>query len=157
MPVNSEGRKIEGDLIKGLDSYQEDSATNVNFASVTVGGTGEVETIGLPVIWNGTDFELYSAQDIAAAKALGDSPLAGNRVLAITVGGWAGRGFNRVDVDLADDPTMTVIYRGQASITTDGITGWASVTNQDEFIAELELQGFIFVDLATEVDPTYNV
>jgi hypothetical protein len=159
MAINSEGRKIESDLVKGLGRYQEESATNVNFASVTVGGTGEVETIGLPVIWDDatSKFVLYSAQDIAAAKTANSSPLAGNRVLAVSVGSEFGRGFNRSDVDLSTDPTMTVLYRGDASITVAGITGWDAVTNKTEFQKELEAQDFTFVDNAAVVTPSYVV
>jgi hypothetical protein len=156
MTVISTGRKYESDLVKGLDRYQEESATNVNFKSVTVGGTGSYESIGLPVIWNGTDFELYDAQDIAAAIALASSPLDGNRVLAVTVGDEHGRGFNKDDVDLSTDPTMTVLYNGKASITTNGIEGWAGVTNKTAFQVELEKQGFTFVDNAEVVTPTYT-
>lgn len=160
MPVNSVGRPIESDLIKGLGEYQEMSTSNVYFKTISVGLAGEVDNIGLPVIWDDTagEFRLYVAQNIATAKATGTSPLAGTRVLALTVGNKFGRGYNNEDTDATVAADFTAIFRGNASIVNEGIQwGSAAAPAQALFLKELEDQLFTVVPNADVVSPTYAV
>ena len=160
MPVNSVGRKIFSDLVKGYGKFGYDAAVNVYFATVEVTGAGVVDNIGIPLIWDDStnSYVVYVAQDIAAAKATGTSPLAGGRVLALTVGDSTGRGINNADTTLSGTAVpMSVLFRGDAAVAKAGII-WntTGAPAQALFQKELELQDVVFVENATVVTPTYN-
>lgn len=157
MPVNGTGRKYLSDLLKGTDDFHYDSAVRFNYDTVDVGGTGEVDNIGIPLIWvNGNSrFEVYVAQDITAVTG---SPLPGGRPICIGVGDALGLGRNREDTDLSVAGTqMTVLFRGDAAVVESGmIWGTANTTNQAEFRAQMEVQGVTFIDNGTAVTPAYT-
>lgn len=159
MPVNATQRKVISDLVKGVMSYEEDTKTNFNYDSVIVGGTLTIGSIGVPVIWvNGNSrFEVFIAQDIAAAITTGGSPLASGAVIGLLVGDQFGSGFNKADIDLsAGDTTMTILYRGDATVVDVGIDwGTAASPAQVLFRDQLEAQRVTFNDNATVVNPTY--
>lgn len=157
MPVNSTGRKYLTDLVKGVDSFSEDSAVRFSYETVAVGGTGEVDNIGIPLVWVNANsrFEVYVAQDISAVTG---SPLPEGFPIAISVGDKFGVGRNRADTNLATSgQQMTVLYAGPAAITNEGIV-WGSATSgdQDEFRDQLEKQRMRIVANATTVTPAYT-
>ena len=160
MPINSTGRKIISDLIKGVMTYEEDTATNFNYETIAVGGgAGNIEPIGIPVIWDNADtrFEVFVAQDIPTVKGTGGSPLPGGSVIALLVGDALGKGNNQADIDISSDVKATALYRGDATIVNEGIDwGAASAPQQAAFLAELELNRITTIANAEVVTPTYN-
>lgn len=159
MPVNAVGRKYLTDLVKGLDSFHEDTFIRYNYATVTLDGTGEIDPIGTPFIWNDTttEWEVYVAQDIAAAITAGGSPLPDGSVIALTVGDEFGAGFNKHDLDLTTSPVATVLFRGPAGIVDAGIEwGAAAAPAQEAFLAQLEVQHITTIENAEVVEPAYT-
>jgi len=159
MPDISVSRKLLSSLLVAEDSYSNENAVDNSFATVDVGGTGTVDNIGVALIWVNANsrFEKYVAQDIAAAITTGNSPLKDGSVIALSVGEYQGKGLNYEDTNLADaDAKMTVLYRGDANILTDGII-WngADATAQGLFLAQLEKQRITTSAKATVVTPTY--
>ena len=159
MPVNATQRKILSDLLKGVMTYEDDTKTNFNYDSVTVGGTATIGNIGVPVVWvdGNSRFEVFIAQDIAAAIATGTSPLVDGSAIGLLVGSEFGSGFNKADTDLsAGDVTKTILYRGDATVVDAGIEwGTAAAPAQALFNAQLEAQRITTIDNATVVTPTY--
>ena len=159
MPVNATGRKIQSDLIKGVMSFEGDTKTNFNYDTVTVGGTGSIDNIGIPVIFvdGNTRFEVYVAQNIATAISTGNSPLPDGSVIGLLVGSAAGLGNNAADTDISSDISMTILYRGDATIVDAGIDwGSAGSPAQVLFLAQLEAQRITTIENATVVTPTYG-
>lgn len=161
MPVNATQRKTISDLIKGVMDFEDETKTNFNFATVTVGGSATIDNIGIPVIWvnANSQFEVYVAQDIAAAISTGGSPLPDGSVIGLLVGDNFGVGFNKADVDLSEgDVERTILYRGDVTVVDDGygITwGSAAAPAQAAFLAQLQEQRITTIDSATAVTPTY--
>lgn len=158
MPVNATGRPILSDLVKGVSSFEENTLTNFNTKAVTVGGTATIGTIGIPVVWVTANarFEVFVAQVIDTVAG-SDSPLPGGAKVALLIGDKFGAGFNKADVDLsAGDVTMTALYRGDATVSNNGIVwGAVSAPNQALFLAELETQRITTIDNADVVTPSY--
>jgi len=159
MPINATERPVLSDLIKGVMDFEEMTKTNFNFESVTVGGTATIGNIGIPVIWvNGnSQFEVFIAQDIAAAVTAGNSPLPDGSVVGILVGDNFGAGFNKSDVDLsAGDVSRTILYRGDVTISNAGMVwGTANAANQALFLDAMQDQRITTIASATVVTPTY--
>lgn len=160
MPVNAEGRKYLTELLAGEMSYSDDTATNFSYASIPVGGSTSVDNIGVPMIWvdGNSQFEVYIAQDIAAAITAGNSPLPDGSVIAVTVGDAYGKGLNKADTDLTvADTTMTALYRGDATLLESGIEwGSAAAPAQALFLAQLEEQRITLAAEAAVVTPAYT-
>lgn len=160
MTVVATQRAILSDLIKGVMAFEEDTKTNFNFESVTVGGSTTIGCIGIPVIWvdGNTQFEVYVAQDIPTAIATGGSPLPDGSVIGLLVGSKEGKGFNRADIDLSTgDETMTILYRGDATIVNEGIVwGGAGAPAQTAFLEQLEKQRITTIANAEVVTPSYT-
>lgn len=159
MPTNATQRAYLSDLIAGTSTYEDDTKTNFHYASVNTGGTATIPCIGVPLIWvnANSQFEVYVAQDIAAAITAGGSPLPDGSVVAVMVGNNFGLGFNKADIDLsAGDVNTTVLYRGDATIKNDGMVwGTAAAPAQAAFLAQLEAQRITTIASATEVTPSY--
>ena len=160
MPVTSTSRKKLSDLLKGEDTFAMDNAVDFNYATVDVGGTGEVDNIGVALIWVNANlqFEVYVAQDIATAIATGGSPLKDGSVVCLSVGSFQGKGENYEDTDLAEaDAKMTVLYRGDAAVVNEGII-WngAAAPAQAAFLTQLESQRITTVEQASDAAVTYN-
>lgn len=51
MPVNSTGRKYLTDLLKGRDNFSTENFINFEFLTAPVTGSGDVDNIGIPLIW----------------------------------------------------------------------------------------------------------
>tara|TARA_R110002020_G_scaffold237085_5_gene449374 strand:- start:2398 stop:2901 length:504 start_codon:yes stop_codon:yes gene_type:complete len=163
MPVNAEGRKYLTELLAGYSSYSDDTATNFNFDSVTVGHATPaltVDNIGTPLIYVNANsrFEIYVAQDIAAAISTGNSPLPDGSVICLSVGSALGLGLNKKATDIGTaDTLLTALYRGDASVLDSGIDwGTANQAAQDAFWAQLEAQRITVAAEATEVEPAYT-
>lgn len=155
MPINATQRAYLSDVLAGVSSFEGDTKTNYNFASVEVGGTGSIPCIGVPVVWNDDDeqFEVYVDQDIDNA---GSSSLPNGSPIAIVVGDNYGVGFNKKDVDLSETPTMTVLYRGSAAILKEGMVWGQATTNaQAAFLAQLETQGITVQETAKTAETSY--
>lgn len=77
MPVNATARKFLTDLLKGADTFAEESAVRFNFDTIGVEGTGSIDNIGIPLLWSeatASFIVLAAPADWAAttAYALGD-------------------------------------------------------------------------------------
>jgi hypothetical protein len=77
MPVNATARKYLTDLVKAVDNFAEDTAVRFNFETVGVEGSGGVDNIGIPLLWDeaATAFlELAAPADwaITTAYSVGD-------------------------------------------------------------------------------------
>jgi len=160
MPVNSTGRPILSDLVKGYANFGNENAVRFNFDTVAVEGAGTTDNIGIPLIWDNASgkFEVYVAQVIATVISTGGSPLKDGSVLGLSVGDKLGLGMNKEDTNLADAAAqMTILYRGDAAISETGLVwGSADAGAQTAFLAQLELQRITTVDNATVVSPTYT-
>jgi len=85
------------------------------------------------------------------------SPLPNHASICITVGSKEGFGFNKDDVTLSGTSVkMTVLYRGEASIVTEGVE-WGAIAAADksEISARLEKQGIRVETSATAVVPSH--
>ena len=166
MPTLDTSRKMVSDYVGGFTDVH---GTQFSCARVTVkhGSTIVVDPIGLPVMWDGTDFRIFKNTDDIAAVAT-DSTLPDGSPIGIIVGSRAGFGENVDNVSVGTGGTeFTVMYRGPASAKTDKIDfnaydvdGVAAVTTADageiaEFKAQLEKQGIAGIANATVVTPTY--
>lgn len=166
MPVVDTQRKYLSDVLAGANPSDNTNAMNFNYASATVTHAGELEPIGIPVVWDtsAATFVVYqdsSAAEIGLGITAGDSPLPGKGVVAILVGSAFGLGFNSADVDYTAGVAATVIHRGanNAGIKKAGIdytTGATSAGNQTAFEAQLEVQGVMVIETAEVVTPTFT-
>lgn len=159
MPLNGEARKYLSDLVKGVSTFAEDTGIRFNYDTVTVEGTGSVDNIGIPVIWDNVagSFEVFVAQDIPTVISTGGSPLPDGSVIALTVGNGLGLGLNPSDTDISSGALMTVMYRGDAGIVNEGIEwGTAAAPDQAAFLAQLEEQRITTVANAQVVTPAYT-
>ena len=159
MPTVSTSRKLLTTLIAAEDSFAMDNAIDFNYATIPVGGAVSVDNIGVAMIYvaGNTQFELYVAQDIAAAITAGGSPLKDGSVIALSVGNYQGKGFNDEDTDLTvADTKMTALYRGDAAILAEGII-WngADAGAQTAFLAQLEAQRITTTELAADAAASY--
>lgn len=164
MPLLDESRKMLTDLLAAVDTVYNTQFVNFSTHRVMVQGTGSIEPIGTPLVWNATDemFEVYVDQplvsdpDATPAVDVGSSSLPGGYVACISVGRREGVGLNKADIELNTDDgaEVSVLFRGPSQIKNDGIEwGTADPTAQAAFIKALELQNISVVDAATEVDP----
>lgn len=157
MPVLGTERKQESEVIAAFSKIGSEGAINYHFATADVAGSGAVEAMGIPVVWNPTndEFEVFLAQDISAITE--DSSLPNGAPVAVVVGTKEGRGVNRADVTLsATAQPLTVMYRGEGAVKAAGIDfGAASAPNIALFKAQLEKQGIAVVDAAATAAPNY--
>lgn len=150
------GRKT---LSQVIAARTDDSKTAVEWNTTQVNMVGAngalIEPMGIPVIWNGTNWERYVAQVVADADA---SDLPNGAKVAIVVGDENGVGYNQEDVALAvAGVPVTVLYSGDAAILFSGVdaTGIAAPALA-LFKAALAAQGVRSVQEAAVVAPTYN-
>ncbi len=153
---NGSTRKKLSDLVKGYNKFEDEAGVNYCFASVSVEGSGDTDNIGIPLVWStaASAFVIYDAQDISAVTG---SPLPGGLPICIAVGAAGHRGLNQSDTTLSSTAvSMTAIYRGPAAVVKEGFD-WASTTstNQNEFYAQLEIQGIAVMESSTTVIPTF--
>lgn len=55
MPTVGSTRKVLSALVKGYSKFEGDSGVSYHFARVDVEGSGDVDNIGIPLIWSETD------------------------------------------------------------------------------------------------------
>ena len=155
--ANSETRKRLSELVKDYGSFADTAGVDFYFGRVDVKGTGSVDPIGTPLVWNSVDsaFEVYLAQDIALVTTPSSLPNAAP--ICISVGPRKGKGFNVEDVTLsATAVEMTVLFRGVAAVIESGIDwGAADTTAKTAFNLELEKQQIVVAPEAETVDPKY--
>lgn len=77
MPTVGTGRKMLSELVKGVSTFGEESAVNYVYATVDVEGSGDVDNIGVPLMWSESDsaFIEFAPNDdweAATAYALND-------------------------------------------------------------------------------------
>lgn len=169
MPLLDESRKMLTDLVVAVDTVYNTQFVNFSTHRVMVQGTGSIEPIGTPLVWNPTDemFEVYVDQPLVsdpgdpeaeppvAPTDVGTSSLPGGYIVCVSVGRREGVGLNSADITLSPEGTeVSVLFRGPSQIKNDGIEwGAADAAAQAAFIKALELQNVSVVDAATEVDP----
>lgn len=156
MPLISEGRKHLSEFEAGFLKFGTESAVEYSFATVGVEGTGSIEPIGTPLVYDATAaaFVPYLAQDISAVTTStlpdGASPV------CVTVGQAQGVGVNNADVALSSTPVnMKVMWR--AGAVQEAGFEWGSITgpNQTEFRQALEAQGVAVVASTTDASPEF--
>ncbi len=115
MPVNATARKFLSDLLKAADTFSEESAIRFNFATVGVEGTGSIDNIGIPLLWNSglAAFEVLAAPAdwvTATVYAIGDirkpTTRDGNEYVCIIAGTSA-----------ASEPTWVTFAGGETAET----------------------------------------
>lgn len=163
MPLLDESRKMLTDLLTAVDTVYNTQFVNFSTHRVMVQGTGSIEPIGTPLVWNATDemFEVYVDQplvndpDAEPPVDVGVSSLPGGHIVCVSVGTRHGVGLNAADVELTEEGVeLSVVYRGPSQIKNDGIEwGTADANAQAAFILALERQNVSVVDAAVEVDP----
>ena len=166
MPVNGTQRGYFTDVVKGVNTEDNNNAMQFNYGSATVTSAYTVPTLAIPVVWDtsGATFVVYTdatAAELALGVTADDSPLAGKSVVALIVGNSAGAGFNPADVDFTAGVAATVLHRGanNAGVVRDEIiytTAATSAGNQTAFEEQLEKQGIMVIDSADVVSPTYT-
>lgn len=121
MPVNATARKFLTDLLKATDNFAEDTAVRFNFETVGVEGTGSIDNIGIPLLWDEAlaAFAVFAAPaDWAATTAysVGDvrkpTTRDGNEYVA-TVAGTSG----------GSEPTFITTVGGE---TVDATVTWTA-------------------------------
>ncbi len=65
MPVNATARKFLTDLQKAVSNFHDDTKVRFNYETVGVKGSGDVDNIGIPLLWN----ETTTAFNVLAAPA----------------------------------------------------------------------------------------
>jgi len=156
MPLQYEGRKHLSDVEAGYFSFGTTSAVEYSFATVGVEGTGTMEPIGTPLVYDATAsaFVPYLAQDISAVTA--SSLPDGVSPVAVSMGEATGLGVNTADISLSSTPVdVKVMWR--AGAVKDGGIEWGSVTapNQALFRQALEAQGIAVVESAADANPEF--
>jgi hypothetical protein len=148
MPIVNEGLTQYSQIVKATSKIESEGAGDFHFARVTVvGGVADIDIMGLPVVFNGANFEPYAAQDLAAVNA---STLPNQSPVAIVVGSKMGKGINKEKVTLTGSPVeYTVIYRGTAIVAN-----LPSAANA-AFKVALEKQGVAVQAAAEVVNPTF--
>jgi hypothetical protein len=112
----------------------------------TIGG----ETVDATVTW--------TARKAYAMNGASGTILKNKSRIAVSVGNLFGVGFNKKDTTLdVADVNMTVIYRGSASLISEGfIWGSVAAADQAEFLTALEDVNITTVTNADVVDPTFT-
>lgn len=155
MPQGFTERNKLSDVVAAMSKIGHEGAINYHYALVDVKGSGDVNPLGLPVVWNGTDaFEVYLAQDISATGA---SSLPNEAPVGVTVGSYEGVGANFEDTTLSATATkMWVAFRGEGAVKNAGIQ-WGAATSgdQDEFRVQLEKQGLAVVYPVAAANPSF--
>lgn len=164
MPILDTSRKHESELVKDFSGMKDYS-----FATVGVEGSGAIEPIGTPVVWDATAgaFIPYVKDSVIAAATAStttgaitfpNTSLPNDAVVAITCGTKEGRGVNRADVTLSSTATdMTVVYRS-AQVVMEGIEFASDATAGEKaaFRLALEKQGVSVIDSAAGVAPSFE-
>mgnify|MGYP003638981424 CR=1 FL=1 len=148
MPIVNEGLTQYSQIVKAASKIESEGAGNFHFARVNVvGSVADIDIMGLPVVFNGTNFEPYAAQDIAAVVA---STLPNAAPVALVVGSKMGKGINKEKVTLtASAVEYTVIFRGEAIVANLPTAANAA------FKVALEKQGIAIQAAAEVVAPTF--
>lgn len=152
------GRKVIGDVVAAQNPLKRD--TGVEWHTTTVGMVAaaptDVELMGIPVIYNGTDFEEYVAQDIASAtEYVAENGLAFK--CAIVVGDEAGYGNNHEDHTLDVTPSnVTVLYSGDVAVLYSQVFADKTTPEAVAFKAEMSRNRVIAAKEAPVVTSTYN-
>ncbi len=122
--------------------------------AVPVKGSGVFSVIGTPVVWVAASsaFEPYVAQTLTGLTSV----LPDQAPIGFIVGNAAGYGYNDGDVTLSSTATtLTVLFRGDASVVESGIAWGASSDPQKAaFRVQAEKQGIKIVQAATSVTPS---
>lgn len=58
--TNGATRTQYSELVKGTSKFNEEGAVNYNFATVEVKGSGDIDNIGVPLMWDGSTFVLFA-------------------------------------------------------------------------------------------------
>lgn len=145
MPYINEGLKQYSEVVKATSKIEYEGAGDYHFARVEVTGSAtDLDILGTAVVFNGTEFEPYVAQDLGAVAT---STLPNGAPVAIVVGDKMGKGINKTKVTLSGTPVeYTVIFRGPAIVTG---------TYNAAFSAALEAQGLAVQAAAESVAPTF--
>lgn len=154
----NDGRKILSEVIAAADYDWEMGIEWLTTAIPVVAASATVEEpMGIPVVYNGTNFERYVAQDIDAASAYTAADGSTFKV-AIIVGDHAGVGHNQEDVTLDTTAiTLTALYKGKASVMYSGVDfGAANAGDIAEFKTAMATADVRIAPEAATVVPTYN-
>lgn len=157
--------KYLSDLLKGYESFRDESMVNSVFFTVQVNVDGAdelVDVIGTPAVWDDTStrYEKYVDQDIGAIAGTGLP--AGMPKAILTVGTALGVGFKQPEQQTIGNAT-TVKFQAMKSplekvaIVLEGIS-WDAGSDQgdqDAFEAELKTQGYTVVPTATDANTAY--
>tara|TARA_R110002153_G_scaffold2993_4_gene14188 strand:- start:3113 stop:3559 length:447 start_codon:yes stop_codon:yes gene_type:complete len=148
MPIVNEGLTQYSQIVKATSKIESEGAGDFHFARVNVvGSVADLDIMGLAVVFNGTDFEPYAAQNLGAIAA---STLPNEAPVAIVVGSKMGKGINKEKVALtASAVEYTVIYRGEAIVANLPVAANAA------FKVALEKQGIAVQASAEVVTPTF--
>lgn len=150
------GRKELSEVIAANPSGWEDGI-EWHTVAVPVTGSATVAPMGIPVVYNGTEFEPFLAQDISLATAFTAADGSTFKV-AIIVGDHQGVGYNHEDVTLSGtEITLTALATGKAAVLYSGVDfGAATAPQIAAFKAEMASQGVRIAAEAATVVPTYN-
>lgn len=155
MPLLFEERKTYTDVVKGVSDFETEAGVDYHFARADCEGAAAVEPMGIPMVWVAANsaFEPYLAQTIPTT----DSSLPDGSQVCIVVGQKEGKGVNKADVTLnGTSQDLTVLYRGQAAVVTEGITwGAVSAPNKALFVTALEKQGITVISAAELAAPSF--
>lgn len=152
--LQSTRRKILSQVVAGVDSYELKNGIEKYTTAIDVTGSATIAPMGIPVVYNGTEFEIFLAQDISAVAG---SPLVNGYPVAIVIGKeYIGSNFE--DVTLSGTATsLTALVRGDADVLYSGVDfGAASAPNIALFKAAMEAQGVTAVAEAAVVTPSYT-
>lgn len=157
MPTSFTSRKHLSETVAAVSNFGTEQGVNYTYAKVPVKGSGDIEPIGTPVVWNNATsaYEVYVAQDIAAVA--GTPALPNGAPIGVTVGTYESVGTNYADVTLSSTATeMYVLFRGEAAVKDAGIEwGTATAGDQAEFKLQLEKQGIAVVSQNTLAAPAF--
>lgn len=153
--LQSTRRKILSQVVAGVDGYELKNGIEKYTTAIDVTGSATIAPMGIPVVYNGTEFEIFLDQDISAVT--GDSPLVNGYPVAIVIGKeYIGSNFE--DVTLSGTAiSLTALVRGDADVLYSGVDfGAASAPNIALFKAAMEAQGVTAVAEAAVVTPSYT-
>ena len=73
--TNGTTRTQYSELVKGTSKFNEEGAVNYNFATVEVKGSTDIDNIGVPLMWDGSTFVLFTINadwEASTTYAVGD-------------------------------------------------------------------------------------
>lgn len=157
MPTSFATRKYLTETITAMSKIGAEAGINFHYALVDVKGSGDIEPIGTPVVWDDTDaFEVYVDQDITALTT--NSTLPNASPIGVTVGTYEYIGSNEADVTLSATATkMWVLFRGEGGVKEEGIE-WdagSSAGDKTAFRVLLEKANLAVVTQQTLATPAY--